>query len=563
MKHIMIVDDDKRVNNNLKHILSKKGYNITSVYNSSDAINLLKTSQYDLIITDMSIDNDEEAGLLILEKTKSISPLTNIIVNTAFASIQNAVKAIKNGAYEYIEKESESAIEDLVQTIQDVFSGQPAKQNRSENNLKKEKSNEETELLIKRIELKGIGPSNQFIFEPSNRLNLIMGDNGLGKTFLLECLWYVLSGKWPGFPAYPRDDAEEVSISFELLLSNDSESFSSKIHYDMLTKKWPKILKNEKMDSFVLYSRYDGSFAIYDPVKSYIRPLMLTRNEIWNGTYEKDKKKWLCNGLVSDWIEWQNTPDSSPFYIFVKILERLSPGHMEALTPGKPVRLPGDSRKIPTLKYPYGNVPIVHTAASIQRIVSLAYLLVWAWEEHKIECSLSKISPNKKMTVLIDEIESHLHPKWQRAIIPSLLDINSFLSPELNIQFIIATHSPLILASIEPFFQLHNDKLFHFGYSYPENSISEVILEEAPFLQFGRVDNWYTSDYFGLTHARSIEAEKAIQEAEDIQERKEPDFDEVKNIHTKLEKYLGDHDTFWARWSYFAENIAEKYGEIL
>ena len=66
---------------------------------------------------------------------------------------------------------------------------------------------------LESLELNGIGPAKIMKLEFAPRLNLITGDNGLGKTFLLECAWWALSGSWadPEQPAYPRYDSNKLS----------------------------------------------------------------------------------------------------------------------------------------------------------------------------------------------------------------------------------------------------------------------------------------------------------------------------------------------------------------
>ncbi len=59
------------------------------------------------------------------------------------------------------------------------------------------------------MKLNGTGPARELHFEPAKRVNLLTGDNGLAKTFLLECVWWALSGNWAGNPAYPRQDAKK------------------------------------------------------------------------------------------------------------------------------------------------------------------------------------------------------------------------------------------------------------------------------------------------------------------------------------------------------------------
>ena len=73
-----------------------------------------------------------------------------------------------------------------------------------------------------------------------------------------------------------------------------------------------------------------------------------------------------------------------------------------------------DVRDVPTLALPYGDVPVVHASAGMKRVISLAYLLTWAWDEHKRACLLRREKPVKHMLLLFDEMESHLHPRWQR-----------------------------------------------------------------------------------------------------------------------------------------------------
>jgi len=56
---------------------------------------------------------------------------------------------------------------------------------------------------------------------------------------------------------------------------------------------------------------------------------------------------------------------------------------MEYLELGNPQRVVGFSQRVPTLRHPYGEVPIVFESAGIKRMVARAYLIVWAWTEHK------------------------------------------------------------------------------------------------------------------------------------------------------------------------------------
>ena len=223
---------------------------------------------------------------------------------------------------------------------------------------------------------------------------------------------------------------------------------------------------------------------------------------------------------------------------------------MGVLLPGEPIRVPNDSREIPTIIYPYGNVPVINSSAGVGRIVTLAYLIVWAWNEHKESCKLRGIKPDSRIVVMVDELEAHLHPKWQRTILPTLVEIQKELAEELEIQFIIATHSPLIMASSEGVFKTETDKLFQVKL-ISENA--DVVLLEENYIKYGQVNSWLTSPIFNLGQARSTDAEKAINEAKRLQLEDEPTNAEVNEAHQKLLQCLSQNDPFWPRWIYFAE----------
>jgi hypothetical protein len=164
--------------------------------------------------------------------------------------------------------------------------------------------------------------------------------------------------------------------------------------------------------------------------------MKFTRDDVWDG------KPQQIEGLIRDWVLWQQRPDRHPaFATFQAVLKRVSPPDLGPLTPGEPVRISGDSREIPTLVHPYGNTPILFESSGIRRIVSLAYLLVWVWEEHKMQARRQGRLEERQMVVLIDEAEAHLHPKWQRVILPGLLDVAHDLHAEMAVQWIISSHS--------------------------------------------------------------------------------------------------------------------------
>ncbi len=159
------------------------------------------------------------------------------------------------------------------------------------------------------------------------------------------------------------------------------------------------------------------------------------------------------------------------------------------------------------------------------------------------------------MSVLVDEIEAHLHPQWQRTALAALLEVGKELDQELDIQFFVASHSPLVMASLEAVFDKDRDALFHLRMA---DEGDDVKIEEINFYPYGTIDAWLTSDLFGLKQSSSKERELAIGKAKDLQEKKEPTKEEIAEVFDELKEHLSEHDEFWPLWLYFAEKHGVK-----
>jgi len=399
------------------------------------------------------------------------------------------------------------------------------------------------------LSLRDVGPAFALQFDPGERLSVITGDNGLGKTFLLECAWWSLTGDWAGRPALPKPDAKKPSIQFSIS-GKSGITRRQAVAYDLERLRWPESDIRPTMAGLVVYARIDGSFAVWDPSRAdpgSVRGLdsgrmIFTRNDVLDGLPPR------IEGLIRDWVRWQNSRDQNAFEMFVRVLRDLSPPDSPPLMPGEPTRLPGDVRDIPTLVHDYGVVPIVNESAGVRRIVTLAYLLVWAWTEHRISSAMLNKQAQKNIVVMIDEIESHLHPKWQRVILPAIIDVASHLDKGVKPQLIVATHSPLVLASVEAIFDEDTDKLFHL-YLSPEKDVS---LDELHYTKRGTVDEWLTSDVFKLAEPRSTEGENDLNFAKAALAESTGDKNRIRQLTESLSKSLPADDLFWPRWLHFA-----------
>lgn len=406
----------------------------------------------------------------------------------------------------------------------------------------------EQEGTLAKIELVNVGPCDHIEMNLSPRLNIITGDNGLGKTFLMDCAWWALTNTWTGNEARPKyaEGSKRASISYSIA-GKSKLSAENKVLYDNKNLTWKRTADTATIPGLIIYALVDGSYAVWDPSKNSSKnnvSNVFSRKQVWNG-YESS-----IEGLIRDWVKWQNSPEKYPFEIFKQVLAAMSPPDMGILAPGETIRIPNDSREIPTIRYPYGIVPVTNSSAGVGRIITLAYLIVWAWNEHKENCKLRGISPDSRIVVMVDELEAHLHPKWQRSILPALIDVQKHLASELEVQFIIATHSPLIMASSESIFDESTDKLFQIKL-VAENANAE--LTEENYIKYGQVNTWLTSPIFNLNQARSTNAEQIITAAKNLQLEDDPSDAEVQAVHHQLVQCLSQNDPFWPRWIYFAE----------
>jgi DNA-binding response OmpR family regulator len=99
---ILVVDDEANICQNVKKILTKKNYEVTTALNAAEAIEKLAKDSYALLISDIVMPGKN--GLELLKMVKNEWPLTKAMIMTAFASTDTAMKSIRLGALDYIPK---------------------------------------------------------------------------------------------------------------------------------------------------------------------------------------------------------------------------------------------------------------------------------------------------------------------------------------------------------------------------------------------------------------------------------------------------------------------------
>lgn len=116
MKKILIVDDDAELSGNLTEILEDAGYQTDMAASGNEALKKVRDG-FDVVMLDMIMPG--MSGLEVISELKKLVPATKIIMITAFATVDNAVQAIKLGANDYISKPF--LIDDLLVTVKKVL----------------------------------------------------------------------------------------------------------------------------------------------------------------------------------------------------------------------------------------------------------------------------------------------------------------------------------------------------------------------------------------------------------------------------------------------------------
>ena len=435
--------------------------------------------------------------------------------------------------------------------------------------------------MLERLKLRNIGPASELELACRRRVNLLTGDNGLGKTFLLDAAWWSLTGHWPhdvnprltvGFSPRPRYVHAPATIEARVRWFGFERATERVARWS--EERWTR--DHAGATTLVVYAHADGSMSVWDPLRNYPggnagspgggakrfygdderRPAyVFSEAEVWNGLWEEShgRPTPICNGLLSDWSRWIKEQDRSNADAMQAALEALSPAGGDSLSVGPVQRLSvWDSRDIPTIQTTWaGAVPILHAAAGVRRVCTLSYVLTWAWKEHRLVADYMGEPTTRSVIMLFDEVESHLHPRWQRTILGSLRNLGSALLDDASLQLVVTTHSPLVMASAEAWFDPKQDAWFDLDL---EGDPPEATLRERQYLPHGSAGAWLTSEAFDLATDRgSVEAETAIVRARALLRDPDPSLAEIMAAHEALRAALPDVDAFWVRWNAFVE----------
>ncbi len=183
--HLLVADDQRSMREFLDIMLKKEGYRVTLASNGEEVFRLLEKDLFDLALLDIRMPRQD--GISALKRIKTVSPETIVIMMTAYASADTAIKAMKEGAYDYITKPFK--IDEIKLIIQ--------------NALEKRHLREEN-LLLKQVvreryhfgNIIGQSPKMLELYDflekvaPTKTNILITGESGTGKELVAKAIHY-------------------------------------------------------------------------------------------------------------------------------------------------------------------------------------------------------------------------------------------------------------------------------------------------------------------------------------------------------------------------------------
>lgn len=208
---ILVIDDDDSGREALSLLLKSVGYTVVSAVNGKEALDTISREQFRIIVSDLFLPDC--SGFDILQNVHKVSPSTEVIVVTGHASAQTAVRAMKEGAFDYITKPIDFDELKIVVTKA----------------LEKQQLLSENVYLRKQLQgrfefsnIIGSSPAMQLVFERMRRIVktdstvLITGESGTGKELVARALHYNGNRKERPFVAVNCGAIPEALLESEL-----------------------------------------------------------------------------------------------------------------------------------------------------------------------------------------------------------------------------------------------------------------------------------------------------------------------------------------------------------
>ncbi len=381
---------------------------------------------------------------------------------------------------------------------------------------------------LKSVTLRNIGPFDDLVMEFNPQWNILLGDNAVGKSSILKAIGIALCGEraQPYAGRIIKSGKSDASIVLKtdrdtvyetkLVKKEDEAEVITETSRPLVAEGWLAVgfpplrttsWERPKPDTEALGKSRSTPEDILPLVKGDTDPrLDKLKQWIVSIDYQRSRSEEERKGagvryqkLIHDLFDVINKM-SHPLTIKYKGVDK-------------------QTRKVRVEAGKDGDIPIEAASQGVISLISWVGVLMQRFYEvyEKDE------EPTKAYAlVLMDEIDAHMHPAWQQALVGHLK--NTFP----NAQFIATTHSPLIVTGMPA------EQLFRFIRN-EEGRPQQIEVE--PEMAQGRADQVLTSELFGLTSSRDLETQELIKRYTELSARdnlSKPEKEELDKAADKL-----------------------------
>jgi two-component system, NtrC family, response regulator HydG len=209
--NLLIVDDELIVRDSLGKWFREEGYSVRTAESAREALSLMAEHPVDLALVDIKMPGTD--GIELERRIKEIAPETMVIIMTGYASVETAVAALKNGAYDYVMKPFDP--EDIAHTVRNALAHK-----RAEQEVVRLRETVAKAILPK--ELVGQSEAIRRVFEeiqtvgPTDATVLIVGESGTGKELVARAIHAASNRKFNPFVVIHCGALTETLLESEL-----------------------------------------------------------------------------------------------------------------------------------------------------------------------------------------------------------------------------------------------------------------------------------------------------------------------------------------------------------
>jgi energy-coupling factor transporter ATP-binding protein EcfA2 len=403
--------------------------------------------------------------------------------------------------------------------------------------------NEKKYTLIKKLTLKNIGPFENLELTFDKNWNILLGDNGVGKSTILKAIATVICGSDASSYAYRliksgQNDAT-IILETEDIFDNSNENES----YDGKQKAYiAKIFKTGRdkaeIERYVRPLDAENWLVLaFPPLRtvSWIRPagpqpdgskISVSEDMLPIIAGETDPrmdklKQWVVNQYFKSTDKNKSDEEKN---IYKKQLDRFAQ-IIDDLTPNllvKDLEINTDTFEV-SITTEDGKIPIEAISQGTLSLISWVGILMQRLYEVFGEEDDPLLQHAK---VIMDEVDAHMHPQWQQTLIYNLKKVFP------NVQFIVSTHSPFVVGGMNP------EQVFKFA----RNEEGKIVrIEVSAEDTHGRIDQIVTGPLFDLEYGRDNETKILLKRYSELSTKLEltgEEEKELENLSIKLNKTL-------------------------